>query len=941
MAHQPKAYKKFVASAATATLVATAIVPVASAATASDFTDVNSNYKDAVTYLVEQGITNGKTATTFGTTQNITRGDAAVFIARALKLDVDGAKDQGFTDLNNRVKNAVNAIVEAKIAGGKSDTKFDPDANITRQEMAKMLANAYGLTAKENANFKDVNSNWIGYVSALKEAGITLGKTETTFAPTANLTRGEFALFMYRAEGAPAVGVVALSSVKAINAKTIELTFNKAVETDKAAVELLRDSFKQNVTLKWADDKKSVQLIGAGNFQAGDYTVNVTGLGDKTLTGSVKIEAQKVSSIQILSDVAVLSANPDGGLIDNETATVGYVVKDQYGTDITKTTDLTTNDSTNVKINTKGTVDLTGLKGKRIGDLVPVVLVHAQSGTTTSATLKLSAAATVADISVDGVYNAKGEKVDLKDNTVASDVYLVVNLKDQYGNAIAPANSSDTATGVIVTNTNPLVAKLVDDKVTTATIDGKNKFVVKFGKLNSDTEFKGGSAELLFILTMNGKTFNHTVNVVETKTTDAVSLGQPQYAVVGEAVKLPITVLDKEGNVITDKDLLTHATKGIKVNGSPATKANIEVKDGQVYYNLGNPTVAANSYATATVTTSTNKVSTITYKVNEAAKPVAVRGLKKALVVKSGSSTVIDFAKVNVEDQYGRTMTALPNGYSVEVENIASSANQVVTVTDNKTVVAGDKNGAATLTIYLKDASGKVANSAVEQQVRVTDGKEYSDYEVAQVGKVQVGAAKAFTVNGILGNGKVKLDTTEYTAEVIGAKTANADGGKITVTALDEEGKLNDKELTLRVTINATGKVIEQKFIASKAPKTVQDFFFTTESVDFDDAEAITDALVAGDTFTIASEIVDEDGDALALYVATTDQYDNDALVKADAASPVVTIVPTKASDVSITGNGTSGAKAVLATGVNQTVLTVKVKIGDATKELKVTLKKN
>lgn len=232
MAHQPKAYKKFVATAATATLVASAIAPAASAAT-PNFTDVSKSYKDAVNYLVENGIAKGTTETTFGTSNNITRGDAAVMIANALKLDTAKAPDAGFKDVNARVAGAVNAIVEAKIASGKSDTKFDPDAKITRQEMAKMLANAYKLTAKENANFKDVNNNWIGYVSALKEAGITLGKTETTFAPTENLTRGEFALFVFRAEGGvekPVNPSVEVKNVEAINGGQLLVTFGTDVD---------------------------------------------------------------------------------------------------------------------------------------------------------------------------------------------------------------------------------------------------------------------------------------------------------------------------------------------------------------------------------------------------------------------------------------------------------------------------------------------------------------------------------------------------------------------------------------------------------------------------------------------------------------------------------------------------------------------------------------
>lgn len=297
MAHQPKAYKKFVATAATATLVASAIAPVASAAT-PNFTDVSKAYQDAVNYLVENGIANGTTETTFGTSNNISRGDAAVMIANALKLDTENAKDAGFQDVNARVAGSVNAIVEAGIASGKTATAFDPAAYITRQEMAKMLANAYKLTAKENANFKDVNNNWIGYVSALKEAGITLGKTETTFAPTENLTRGEFALFMFRAEGGEEVipADPKVVSVSAVNGKQLVVQFNKAVDDSTLYADdwTVIDGLITVTELKKADgtnsttvtannlvptlseDGKSVTLTAAGNeVFNGKYTIAV------------------------------------------------------------------------------------------------------------------------------------------------------------------------------------------------------------------------------------------------------------------------------------------------------------------------------------------------------------------------------------------------------------------------------------------------------------------------------------------------------------------------------------------------------------------------------------------------------------------------------------------------------------------------------------------
>ncbi|OCA88877.1 S-layer homology domain-containing protein [Pseudobacillus wudalianchiensis] len=231
MAYQPKSYRKFVASAATATLVATAVTP----AFAAGFTDVNKNYKDAVDYLVANKIAKGTTDTTFGTSLPITRGDAAVMIANVLKLDTANAPASSFKDLNSRVKGAVNALVEAGIVSGKTETTFEPGAQIKRAEMAKIIANAYKLEAGDVKNeFKDVNSNWDPFVDKLLANKITFGKTETTFAPDANVTRGEFALFMYRAKDIESIPAdPAVADVKAVDDTTIEVTFNGKLTADQ------------------------------------------------------------------------------------------------------------------------------------------------------------------------------------------------------------------------------------------------------------------------------------------------------------------------------------------------------------------------------------------------------------------------------------------------------------------------------------------------------------------------------------------------------------------------------------------------------------------------------------------------------------------------------------------------------------------------------------
>jgi hypothetical protein len=305
MAYQPKSYKKFVATAATATLVAAALVPVASAAS---FTDVNSNYKVAVDYLVTKEIAKGTSDTTFGTTASITRGDAAVMIANALDLNTATAPDAGFKDLSTRVAGAVNALAAAKIIGGKSATKFAPDDKITRQEMAKVVSLAYKLdNAGTNNKFVDVNSNWDAYVNSLVKHEVTLGKTPTLFGATQNVTRGEFALFVYRSETlVPATPEVV--SVSAINGIQVEVKFNRAV--DVASAETLVNYRISNVTgVAQAVNPASAEVLADGktvlltlSAAATSKTTFTLAVSDVNIAGSAVTEFPLFTQVVVVDD---------------------------------------------------------------------------------------------------------------------------------------------------------------------------------------------------------------------------------------------------------------------------------------------------------------------------------------------------------------------------------------------------------------------------------------------------------------------------------------------------------------------------------------------------------------------------------------------------------------------------------------------------------------
>ncbi|MFC6038001.1 S-layer homology domain-containing protein [Paenisporosarcina macmurdoensis] len=276
MAYQPKSYKKFVATAATATLVASAVVPVAFAAKpASEFTDVAPQYKVAVDYLVDNTIAAGKTPTTFGTAENIIRVDAAIWIAKATmdNGEISDAPASNFTDVPDRGKIYVDALKFKGYVNGSTATAFNSYANISRGEVAMILAEAYDITGNTADNkFTDVNARYLAAVSALKDNGITTGKTTTRFGTNDAITRGELAIWIHRLE-LLGTDEATVASATALNAKQIEVRFDTTLNADAATVndatELDNYSFSgvAPISAVLSTDKKSVVLTFATSIE--------------------------------------------------------------------------------------------------------------------------------------------------------------------------------------------------------------------------------------------------------------------------------------------------------------------------------------------------------------------------------------------------------------------------------------------------------------------------------------------------------------------------------------------------------------------------------------------------------------------------------------------------------------------------------------------------
>lgn len=170
---------------------------------AATFTDVSDNYSTEVNHIVEMGYANGINATQFGTDLSIKRIDAAVMVAYAMGFTPNSnAPSAGFSDVPKNRAWAVNALVQEGVINGKLDGKYGANDSMTRSEMAKVLANAYSLQASDaKIPFTDVSKTFLADVAALVEHGITNGKSATQFGANDNIKRGEFAIFIYRADG--------------------------------------------------------------------------------------------------------------------------------------------------------------------------------------------------------------------------------------------------------------------------------------------------------------------------------------------------------------------------------------------------------------------------------------------------------------------------------------------------------------------------------------------------------------------------------------------------------------------------------------------------------------------------------------------------------------------------------------------------------------------
>ncbi|MFC3746080.1 S-layer homology domain-containing protein [Paenibacillus sp. GCM10012306] len=167
--------------------------------TEANISDISGHWAEAdIKQAISSGIVMGYPDDTFKPNHAVTRAEFTVMLMNTLKLQEAGVT-LSFTDaaeIGAWAQKAVAQALQADIIKGDNTGSFRPNAEVTRAEMAVMIARAMSLSTEINdatdfADDKDIPVWAKSSVANLKQAGIIRGKGGNQFAAQDHATRAE------------------------------------------------------------------------------------------------------------------------------------------------------------------------------------------------------------------------------------------------------------------------------------------------------------------------------------------------------------------------------------------------------------------------------------------------------------------------------------------------------------------------------------------------------------------------------------------------------------------------------------------------------------------------------------------------------------------------------------------------------------------------------
>ena len=895
-----KVNKKFIASATSAALVASAIVPVASAASFSDIE--NNTHKDAILALAEAKIISGYTDGTFKPNAQVTRGNVTKLLGKWLvtegyKIPADYNTVERFTDVpvthadQELVKYA--ALVKEEGVFNGSNGKLVQANNMSREQMAVVLVRAiktvYGIdliadykAAKFESAITDFDQAIADYhesITALEFAGLT---TQKTFNPKGTVTRGQFASFLDRAikYAAKQEVKVEVESVSAINADKISVKFNQKVDDTKAKFEVKRGSVTEEVKVTWNEEKTEATLTRSSAFVAGDYTVTVTGIeGLQESVKTLTIEKEEIKSVSInTTQLQKSAAAPLSVDFINQ-----YGQKSSVAATDSKLTITAYNKTKSQKLDLVSNKFEINAASADLKDEVVVTVMY--NGVTVTKTLTVVAPATVGTVSLGDVVLPTG-KTQLTPNTT-KDVEVKYTAKNTLDEEYTLKSSDVTSGAVQFLSSDSTILDAND-----VSIDSEGK--IKIAKFK-----KAGTVELKTFTPATGAISSVSINVkddagvvtsVELEKSEvsfAAGSTSPQY--------IGFTVKDNYGAAIDVKDLraddfaITSDNQEVVSNGSAVMVLTGDNK-GKIQVTPNSVTKGKSAIITVLVK-STGQKATFTVTANDVAVPSTVVVKKDTTVPSSLLVGTTNVLKFDVQDQYGAAITDA-EGYTVDFttsdEKILSLSEKDTSLGDSKVTVTAVKEGSVVVKAQLKKADVVVAEKSMTIEVIANDSTKVT-YGISKIDKVyknavndvksvtnsslatakltavKSGYAEEIVINATDASGKV---IPVPTSAVVGTPTitlkdAKNNDAKDNVTVFEYNGKyylgVNDDidvtstngaatdlqgKISFTINTSDTVKVVTQDFTISKEDSLAQSIEFKNVAPGRDDAQNVTELVL-------------------------------------------------------------------------------------------------
>lgn len=161
--------------------------------------------------IASKGIIEGRGQAMYAPNENVTRAEFAKMIVKYFNLE-DVTAVNPFSDVKSSdwFVNYVAAAAKARLIMGREDGSFDPNASITRAEMAtiasRALTSVRGYKSEPDALqdlkvFVDADSISTGLkdgVALAARLGVVIGQSNKMFNPNSNSTRAEAAVVIHR-----------------------------------------------------------------------------------------------------------------------------------------------------------------------------------------------------------------------------------------------------------------------------------------------------------------------------------------------------------------------------------------------------------------------------------------------------------------------------------------------------------------------------------------------------------------------------------------------------------------------------------------------------------------------------------------------------------------------------------------------------------------------